>query len=106
MASIGSVVSVTTAATLLWQTSTGVAPDAAIGGQVYRAGQMNDPVPVLVRNEDTTNAVTLCGLAGVAGVGPSLRAGESLTFNPVGNDSLYAISASATVDVSVLVQRQ
>lgn len=106
MASIGTNQSVSTTPKLLWQTSTGVSPDAAISGQVYRAGAFDDPIPILIRNEDATNQVTLGGSAVVAGTGPSLRAGESLTFNVIGNDSLYARSASATVVVSVLVQRQ
>lgn len=101
MATVGTNVSVTTSATLLWQTSTGVSPDTAISGQVVRAGTMNDPKPIIIRNEDATNSCTLCGSAGAAGTGTTLKAGESLTFNVVGNDSMYAIVASTGVTVSV-----
>jgi LysM repeat protein len=106
MATVGTNVSVTTSATLLWRTSTGVSPDVAISGQTVRASTMNDPVPIIIRNEDGTNACTLCGVAGVAGTGTTLKAGESLTFNVVGNDSMYAIVATTGVTVSVTFMKQ
>jgi hypothetical protein len=107
MAAVDAALSVTTGApVLLWQTSTGVSPDAAIAGQVFRAGTFDSPIPILVRNEDATHNATLGGSAVTANSGPSLRAGESLTFNIVGNDSLYAIANTNTVTITVLVQRQ
>ena len=106
MATVGTNVSVLTTTTLLWRTSTGLSPDAAISGQTVRAGTHNDPVPIIIRNEDATNSATLCGSAGVAGTGTTLKAGESLTFNTVGNDSMYAIVASTGVTVSVTFMKQ
>jgi hypothetical protein len=113
MASVGTTVSVTTGApALLWQTSTGVSPDpqTTLAGnataQIYRAGTFNTPIPILIRNEDTTHTVTLGGSTVTSGSSVTLRAGESLTFNAVGNDSLYAIANTNTVTVSVLVQKQ
>lgn len=106
MATVGTNVSVTTSATLLWRTSTGVSPDPAVTGQTVRAGTHDDPVPIIIRNEDGTNALTLCGSAGVAGTGTTLKAGESLTFNVVGNDSMYGIVASTGVTVSVTFMKQ
>ena len=37
-------------AALLWQTSTGVAPDTAVAptSGIYRAGTVNDPVPIII----------------------------------------------------------
>jgi hypothetical protein len=106
MATVGTNVSVTTSATLLWRTSTGMSPDPAISGQTVLAHSFNDPLPVLIRNEDGSNSCTLCGVAGVAGTGTTLKAGESLTFNVVGNDSMYAIVASTGVTVSVTFMKQ
>ena len=93
--------------TLLWQTSTGVAPDPLpnAGDQIFRAGSFNDPVPIVVENMDASNPIYLGGSTVADGSGLELLPLSSLSFNPVGNDSLYAITASATVDVAVDVQR-
>lgn len=105
MATVSSQISVGTGTpTLLWQTSTGVSPDAAISGQVFRACTMNDPLPIVIENVGA-NAAFLGGSGVTTGTGLSLAAAASLTFNVVGNDSLYAIAGTATT-VSVLVGRQ
>lgn len=102
------VVTTSGTAALLWQTSTGVAPDTALSssGGVYRAGTMNDPVPIIIANQDATNAVTLVALGGAATVGTILIAGASITRNVVGNDSEYVIANAGTPKVSVQPGRQ
>lgn len=107
MANIAARVTVTTTATLLWQTSTGVSPDTAIAtaSQVFPAGNPNDPVPILVANTDGSNAVYLGGSAVTTSTGVPLAAGASISYNVIGNDSLYAISAGS-VAVAVGVGRQ
>ena len=108
MAQVTSQVSVLTTApaTLLWQTSTGVAPDAAISGQVVRAGTFNDPVPIIIENLDATNAVYLGGSGVTSSIGTKLAAGGSITRNVIGNDSEYARASGGTVAVSVQFGRQ
>jgi hypothetical protein len=98
----------TTGQTLLWQTSTGVAPDTAINpaAQVFRAGNGVDSVPILIVNHDGTNAVFLGGSAVTIATGARLAAGGSLTFNVIGNDSLFAQASTAAVVVGVSVGRQ
>jgi len=107
MASVSAQVDVTTEATLLWQTTTGVPPDSApdAAAQVFRAGTFNDPLPIVVKNTDAENSVYLGGSDVSAENGFPLDHGESLTFNSVGGDSLFAISAGSVV-VAVLVGRQ
>jgi hypothetical protein len=90
--------------TLLWQTSTGMGGDAAIAGQVFRAGTFNDPPPILVENQGS-GSVYLGGSAVTTSTGVVLTANNSLTFNPVGNDSVYAVAA-ANQTVGVMVGRQ
>lgn len=98
---------------LLWQTSTGVSPDpapaagAAGAGPIIRAGTVNDPVPIILTNEDATNPAYLGG-SGVTGPtnGTPLAAGASITRNVIGNDSEYVAGDGNTVDVSVEVGRQ
>lgn len=107
MAQVTSQVSVlTSAAGLLWQTSTGVSPDTAISGQVVRAGTFNDPVPIIIENLDATNPVYLGGSAVTSSIGTKLAAGASITRNVVGNDSEYARATGGTVAVSVQFGRQ
>ncbi|HKI16928.1 MAG TPA: hypothetical protein VKA15_03570 [Isosphaeraceae bacterium] len=96
-------------AALLWQTSTGVAPDTAVAptSGIYRAGTVNDPVPIIIQNQDGTNSVEIGG-SGVA-TGPTgtiLLANQSITRNVVGNDSEYVVAVAGTPVVSVEVGRQ
>lgn len=108
------VVAPSAAQILLWQTSTGVAPDPIPANvpttgvtSVYRAGTAADPVPIIIRNEDSTNPVYLGG-KGVTGPtnGTELIAGASITRNVVGNDSEYVAGDGNAVNVSVEVGRQ
>lgn len=101
----------TGATALLWQTSTGVPPDPATalaGGTtgVFRAGTFNDSLPIVIENLDAANAVYLGDSAVTSSTGTKLAAGASITRNPVGNDSEYAIAVGGTVNVSVEVGRQ
>lgn len=113
MANIAVQLSVAETAVLLWQTTTGVSPDpltTAEGNekaQLYRAGTFNDPVPIVVANTDDTNPVWLGGSGVTSETGLPLPANESLAYNVVGSDSLYAISGqSGGVAVAVSVGRQ
>lgn len=97
---------------LLWQTSTGISPDpeTSLAGnataQIFRAGTVNDPVPIIIENLDGTNPVYLGPVGVTSSTGLKLPAGASITRNVVGNDSEYAISTGGTVAVAVEVGRQ
>lgn len=121
MATLTRQVSVGTGSTsLLWQTSTGVVSQVGQGSGnqiqedpavnpstgIFRAGTVNDPVPIVVENLDATNPVYLGGSAVTSGTGVKIAAGGSLTFNAVGNDSVYAIATGASVTVSISAGRQ
>jgi hypothetical protein len=96
-------------AALLWQTSTGVPPDTALNSSngIYRAGTFNDPLPIIIENQDATNSVTLGGSGVTAGgAGTILVAGASITRNVAGNDSEYVIANAGTPKVSVQPGRQ
>jgi hypothetical protein len=98
---------------LLWRTSTGVAPDptpaagSAGAGPIIQAGTVNDPVPIIITNEDSTNTCYLGG-SGVTGPtnGTPLAAGASITRNVIGNDSEFVAGDGNTVDVSLEYGRQ
>lgn len=92
---------------LLWKTTTGTSPDPAIdqAGQIFGAGTPNDPVPIVVENEDPSNPVYLGDSAVTTGTGVELLPLSSLSFNVIGNDSLYAISGGSVV-VGVMAGRQ
>jgi hypothetical protein len=106
MASASRVVSVGTTATLLWQTTSGVSPDPAVSVStgIFWAGTPDDPRPILVRNTGAAT-VYLGGSAVATATGLELLTGESIPYNVVGNDSLYAVVASSTNNVTVEVQR-
>jgi hypothetical protein len=112
MATNSAQISVATgAASLLWQTSTGVSPDplpASAGGtaQVFRAASFNDPLTITVINTDATNPIYIGGSGVTSGTGTRLAAGLSRTWQVVGNDSAYAISTGGTVVTGVSVNRQ
>lgn len=100
-------------AVLLWQTTTGVSPDTAIGNNsnagngIYRAQPPNDPLPIIIQNQDGNNSVTLGGSGVTAGGnGTILLAGASITRNVVGNDSEWVIANAGTPTVSVEPGRQ
>lgn len=107
MATIAAQLTVATSALLLFQTTTGVSPDVPVDqdAQQFQAGTFNDPVPIIVENTDGTAAVWLGGSGVTANTGLLLAAGESVTYNVVGSDSLYAISAGSVV-VAVSAGRQ
>jgi hypothetical protein len=106
MASASRVVSVGTAATLLWQTTSGVSPDPAVSVStgIFWAGTPADPRPILVRNTGSST-VYLGGPGVTTATGMELLTGESIPYNSVGNDSLYAVVASSTDNVTVEAQR-
>jgi len=103
MATVADVVTVGTTATLLWRTTSGVSPDPAVafGSQIFPAGTQNDPRPILIENQGA-GAVYLGGSGVTDATGIELASGGSLTYNVIGNDSLYAVAAaSESVAVSV-----
>lgn len=100
-----------TAPTLLWQTSTGIYPDPpyskrttpkATLTKVWLSGTVNDPRPFVVKAK---GLVYLGGTTVSAATGLTLTTGQSLTFNVVGQTSLYALSAAGTVKVKITVMR-
>lgn len=107
MATVAAQVTVATDPILIWQTTTGVFPDTPVDqdAQQFQAGTFNDPVPIIVANTDATNSVFLGGSGVADDTGLPLLAGESVTYNVVGNDSLYAISAGSVL-VAVSAGRQ
>lgn len=101
MAQVSAQVSVTSSATLLWQSSTGQSPDTAISGQVFRAAAAPAVLPILIVNQGT-GPVYIGGSGVTTSTGTQLAAGGSLQYNALGNDSMYAVGVSTqTVGVCV-----
>ena len=101
MGQVSAQISVTTSATLLWQTSTGESPDTAISGQVFRAAAFPQSLPILVVNQGT-GSIYVGGSAVTTSTGTLVVAGGSFTYNVTGNDSMYAVAGSTqTVGVCV-----
>lgn len=107
MAKPRSVSVLTTGSVLLWQASTGLTgeptPNATNG--IFYPGTSNDPLPILVENNGT-NTVYLGTSAVTTSTGEPLAKGASVGFSSVGGDSLYAIAATGTTNVRVLVGRR
>jgi hypothetical protein len=108
MANVSVQISANSTPALLWQTTTGVSPDHAVdsANQYFRACTVNDPLPIVVENQGA-NAFYVGGSGANSTTGTEIAAGGSLTFNVVGNDSLYGVCASAqTTTIGVSVGRQ
>lgn len=90
MAFVTSTVSVTTAATLL------VTPTN---------GNVTDPVPVVIFNNDATNTVYLGGSGVATTNGMPILKQTGITLRLMAGDTLYGI-AGATIDVRVMIGRQ
>jgi hypothetical protein len=102
----------TTVPILLWQTTTAVSPDpitSAMGNstqQIFMAGTVNDPVPIVIMNNDSANPIYVGPFNVTSTSGVKIPAGGSITRNVVGNDSEFAISTGGTVNTLVEVGRQ
>src|SRR3974390_2686288 len=102
----------TTTPVLLWQTTTGVAPDPihSLAGTsqtgIYMAGTNNDPLSIVMINLDPTNPAYLGPYNVTSGTGTKLPPGGSLTRSVVGNHSEFAISTGGTIVVAVEAGRQ
>ena len=83
MAQVSAQVSVTSSATLLWQSSTGQSPDTAISGQVFRAAAAPAVLPILIVNQGT-GPVYIGGSGVTTSTGTQLAAGGSLQYNARG----------------------
>lgn len=75
---------------------------------VFKAGDGNAPLPILVAFPSTPNIYI--GPAGVtntgAGIGFLVPASFVFSYNVLGGDILYAIAASSTPTVQVMAMRQ
>lgn len=69
-------------------------------------GAVQDPIPVIVKNEDATNTIWIAGQQVSATVGQSLLPGGSIPMALYSNDVPWAFCATGTPVVSVLVGRQ
>lgn len=74
------------------------------------AGQVGDPLPVMIQNNDATHNVTIGGPAVATEGGVILTPGETYPMSLVGEtmvtDVPYAVSVSGTPSVTVQVGRQ
>jgi hypothetical protein len=110
MAANGQVVSVGATATLIFQVLDGNAYNALVSpaANIFKCGTNNDPLPILLIFA-STNTIYLGG-SGVTssstGIGALATGITTLTYNAVGDDSLYGIVASSTQAVQLLVLRQ
>jgi hypothetical protein len=68
-------------------------------------GTLQDPIPVIVKNEDTVITVWIGGSDVDATHGQSLAPGQTLPINMYGSDVPYAFAVGTPI-VSVLVGRQ
>lgn len=85
-------VGVTNAATLLVNPST---------------GNVADPVPVAIWNNDSTNTIYIGGSGVTTGNGWPVLKGTGITMRLVASDPVYAIAGVAgPLDVRVLIGRQ
>lgn len=114
MGSLGQQITITTAATLIFETidrETYIALgySRASNPNVFIAGTTNDPIPVLI-TFPSGSTVYLGGSTVVAGTaaadGCPITGIPSITDNVVGSESLYGIVASSTVVLGLLVMHQ
>jgi hypothetical protein len=91
-----------TAATAIFQTveTTG---SVNLANGIYPAGNASAPRPIIIENLDAANPVYLGTDASVASnTGLTLVHGGTLTFNIIGNETLYGLAGTANVAVAVL----
>lgn len=95
----------TTATCLLVQGGT---PQSLVTGEFYNiSGTIGDPLPVQIKNIDASITIYIGGANVTSSNGYPLLAGQSLAMQLLGSGDLpYAISASATPTMAVLVGRQ
>ena len=111
MAAIGSQVSVTTAATLIFQcvdstTYANAGYTRAGNPQIFVEGAAGDPLPLLLAFPTGTIFLGGSGVtAASTGIGAAIAGPYTLAYNVIGGDSLYGIAGSTLV-VSVLAMRQ
>lgn len=93
--------------TLLFQVVDGItyAGLTSPAANVLKAGDVNAPLPLLLVFP-ASPVIYLGGSTVTAVTGVAMPASFTFSYNVVGDDSLYAISASATPVVSILVLRQ
>jgi hypothetical protein len=113
MAANGQVVTLGTSATLLFmvvdkETYVANGYSKVSNPNIFISSSSNDPLPLLMAFPATPNI--FIGGSGVtntgAGVGFLVPASYTLAYNVVGGDSLYAVAASGTPAVQLLVLRQ
>jgi|SRR5208282_5712105 len=110
MAAVGQVVTVGATPTLIFEvldpiTYEGLTSPAA---NIFKSGTNNDPLPLELIFV-STNTIYLGGsgvTASGAGIGALATGIVSLSYNVIGNDSLYGIVASSTQAVQLLAFRQ
>lgn len=107
MAANGQLVSVTSTATLLFEVVDGVTYSGLTSpaANIFRSGDENAPLPILIAFP-ASPGVFLGGSGVTASAGFVVPASFTLSYNCIGGDSLYAITASSTASVSILVLRQ
>lgn len=69
------------------------------------SGTITDPLPIMIKNEDSATTVWVGGSDVDATHGMSIAPGTSLTFNVYGNDIPYVFAVGTPI-ISVLVGRQ
>jgi len=75
-------------------------------GFTNTVGSVQDPIPVIVKNEDATNTIWIAGQNVSSTTGQSLLPGASIPMALYSNDVPWAFCATGTPIVSVLVGRQ
>ena len=94
-----------TATCLLVQGGT---PQSPVTGEFYNiSGSAGDPLPVMIKNMDASITIYVGGANVTSSNGYPLLAGQSFPLSLVGAGDLpYAIAASATPKMAVIVGRQ
>jgi hypothetical protein len=113
MAANGQVVTVGATPTLIYSVVDGPTYiangyTAAANPTIFRAGDENAPLPLLLVFS-STNTIYLGGsgvTASSTGIGALMTGVVTLTYNCVGGDSLYGIVSSSTQAIQLLVLRQ
>ena len=91
--------------TLVISTATNLVT-VANGFQNIQGGSLQDPLPIIVKNEDGALTVYIGGPDVDATHGLSLAAGQSLPMALYGGDTPWAFCGTGTPVISVLAGRQ
>ena len=110
MSAFGTVIVIGTTPTLLFEVVDGITYLAngytrAANPEIFLAGDVNAPLPIVLALP-SASTIYLGGSTVTTGTGAPFTGISALTFNVVGDDSLYGVVSTGTTNVSLLVMKQ